>query len=63
MEFSLLLDSVPSALVSSPEELEIITVNLKFLNGPITCVQCMFPQIQEIITTKICYLGSCFIFC
>jgi len=30
MEFSLLLDSVPSALISSPDQLEIITVNLNF---------------------------------
>ena len=29
-------DSVPSVLISSPEELEIITVNLNPLNGPIT---------------------------
>jgi len=32
---------VPSVLISSPEELEIITVNLNFLNRPITlCTLC-----------------------
>ena len=36
-------DSVPSVLISSPEELEIITVNLNLLNGPITLCTVYVP--------------------
>ena len=36
-------DSVPSVLISSPEVLEIITVNLNFLNGPITLCTVYVP--------------------
>ena len=36
-------DSVPSVLISSPEELEIITVNLNYLNGPITLCTVYVP--------------------
>ena len=36
-------ESVPSVLISSPEELEIITVNLNCLNGPITLCTVYVP--------------------
>jgi len=36
-------DSVPTVLISSPEELEIITVNLNFLNGPTTLCTVYVP--------------------